>query len=325
MKQKFNNISENKNDLLYKIFIFLFFYEINIKNNKENAFIKTEKYYLINIDWINNFKEYYKYKNIFKELYIILENNKKINYNNLDEYIDNIIKFFKSHNLSIFEKSKFSEDLTEKEIESNQNKAYILNCTIMNLINEFINRKYENIPPKKLINLENQNLFLTGNNKIIMGNIKDKPIFYYKYIFCYKSSQILDSEEELLLNNSIEYYINFRKCDINNTNKQFLKGNKDMIFGELIIISNAKHKNNNSNLNINNSIQNLNNNYNRNSSLDKNGDIKFPKEIIMNVSPFQNNNNKAIKKKNNAKIINPEFQNKDKFENSRKILQIIKN
>ena len=65
-------ISNNNDFLLLKIFIYIFYYEKNIQNNEnENIFILYEEYYLINENWINLFKDYYKHKKVYKSLYII--------------------------------------------------------------------------------------------------------------------------------------------------------------------------------------------------------------------------------------------------------------
>ena len=164
------------------------------------------------------------------------------------------------------------------EIEYTTNKPYILHSTIMDLINIFTNQQYIKIKPKKLVKLDNNNLILIDkyNMNIITGKINgDKqtlnsiniPIFTIKYIFIYKSLEIFNEEKELLLDKSIDSYINYRKCNNYESNRQILiqkKDNKEL--GDLFVLIDTNTININK---INYNIINKNN-----STFDKNIPIK---------------------------------------------------
>ena len=60
-----NNIQNSFKKELLKIFIFIFYYEKYLSENKENTFNNKEKYYLINPEWIQNFKKYYNYERLY--------------------------------------------------------------------------------------------------------------------------------------------------------------------------------------------------------------------------------------------------------------------
>ena len=170
------------------------------------------------------------------------------------------------------------------EIEYTTNKPYILHSTIMDLINIFTNQQYIKIKPKKLVKLDNNNLILIDkyNMNIITGKINgDKqtlnsiniPIFTIKYIFIYKSLEIFNKEKELLLDKSIDSYINYRKCNNYESNRQILiqkKDNKEL--GDLFVLTDTNT------ININKIIFNI---INKNNST-------FDKNIPINVNNFDN-------------------------------------
>ena len=312
MKKRTNNNINNDHTLL-KIFIYMFYYEKNIQDNElENIFILYGEYYLINEKWINQFKDYYKYKKVCESLQKLEINDK--NYKNLDYYIDDLVAKY-ADNFIPFEKYNFSKELKEIDIEYSKNKQYILESKIMELINEFLNRNYKNIKPKQLIKKENTNMFLIDNYKIkiIIGNINEdtlqynfKPIFNRKCILSYKSIQILSKEKEMLLDNSLDNYINYRKCNKLDPNKQLLIDDKNNELGNLIIITKNKIKNTNLNKvnkrNIDNNlssgnIQIINSNNSVNPSQKKNN-VKLPKNDIIDVKKNINKNNIKYLKEN---------------------------
>ena len=140
--QERNDRNSHDESLLFKIFIYLFYYE-RYKLN-ENFFNQNPDCYLINIDWINKFKEYYNYEKLFYTLENFAENNSKIDFNNLEQYLDEIIDYYKT----IFTFDKLHFNMRIKDIEPTQNKSYILNANIMDLIKDFLGINDEMIKPK---------------------------------------------------------------------------------------------------------------------------------------------------------------------------------
>ena len=101
---KQRNLNNNKNfkrDIL-KILIYIFYYE-KPSYKKDNIFNEYQKYYLINFEWLKEFKELFNYQN----LYTLLKKDKKYNYlkfYQLQLQIENIIDEF--INIYIFMKIK---------------------------------------------------------------------------------------------------------------------------------------------------------------------------------------------------------------------------
>ncbi len=133
-----NNLQQNcgskkiltKNNLL-NILISIFYYEKSVlENYDENSFILDNSFLLINSDWIYKFKEYYNYKEFSHFLAVLSNNNSFINFNNLNEYIDEIIQYFLDQN---FEEKEISLDLFKYKIESGNNNYYIIHSKIMYL------------------------------------------------------------------------------------------------------------------------------------------------------------------------------------------------
>ena len=130
--------------LLFRIFISFFYYERSILYKRENFFNQYPDCYLINVDWINKFKEYYNYDKLYYTLENFAENNSKIDFNNLEQYLDEIIDYYKT--IFAFEKLHFY--FQNMDIEPTQNKSYILNAQILDLINMFLEINYEKIKLK---------------------------------------------------------------------------------------------------------------------------------------------------------------------------------
>ena len=123
--QKINNKKPFKEEII-KIFIYIFYYEQNLSNNKYNSFDYREKYYLINPDWIDNFKNYYNYEKCYNLLLNIQKRNKFINYNNIEKYFGKM--YNELNNINIEEK-ELSKDLCDSKK---------INCGIIKKNNIFI-------------------------------------------------------------------------------------------------------------------------------------------------------------------------------------------
>jgi hypothetical protein len=168
-----NKIDSNDNIRL-KICIMLFYYEKYISNNFPLK--KDEKYYLINHYWMNKFKRFIKYEEIYKILKIYeMKSRNEIDYSNLDinfytqhflnEFQDN---FEKIENFEIMNKSYLKyEPLLISNI---QNILYYSNCffidkKILDLMKKIVVIKtinYANISRK------NNKIYLFFNNNITL-------------------------------------------------------------------------------------------------------------------------------------------------------------
>ena len=78
-----------KNDILYAL-ISIYYYEktLWLNNKKESIFNEHNFYYLINPNWIINFKKLYNYQILSQYLKHINSNGKPINYNNYEQNIN---------------------------------------------------------------------------------------------------------------------------------------------------------------------------------------------------------------------------------------------
>ena len=150
---------------------------------------------------------------------------------------------------------------------------------------------------KKIFKIKNNNYFLIDNyNKdILIGNINNKLIFIPKYNLYYKTPEILNQEKEILLEKSIEEYINIR--NYNENNMPLIKENKEMI-GELTIVKDRKQTNNNNKV-----VINTNQNPKKIMTIRKNRDGSIRNE----TSP--NSKNKAINFNSNNIKFNQNLKN----------------
>ena len=85
-----NNYFKFDKDNILKIFIHIFYYEKSLLNPKENVFNEIEDYFLINSDWLRDYKDFYDYNKLYKALEGYSNNNIHINYKNLNGYIPTI-------------------------------------------------------------------------------------------------------------------------------------------------------------------------------------------------------------------------------------------
>ena len=96
MNDNYNIISLEKYLNILKLLVYIYYYEIFLsENDEEDIFKENEDYYLINPDWVNLIRKYYK--NFFESLSKIKI---KANYNNLKIKFKHIITSLKN-NLNI--------------------------------------------------------------------------------------------------------------------------------------------------------------------------------------------------------------------------------
>ena len=233
---------------LLNIFINIFFYEKSLSEQKQNFFSDKIKYCLINPQWFNNFKKYYNYE----KLWDLLNKNSKeisnVNYQNIDECIDDIIKLYSSKNTLNFNRKQLSEELIDiKNITCFLINKFgikfilegvIIPVKIMKLIKDW-NKKIP-IFPKELYFKKNFIIYV-NNPKIIIGNLNENNLFTPKYVFEYNSSNIVQKERKIIFNSkAIKEYIKSRKCSEYNYKLQNLKDEKDEEIGRLIVMNSSQ-------------------------------------------------------------------------------------
>ena len=256
---------------ILKLLTYFYYYEKDLKEKKEFFFNENDKdyYYLINPDWLIKFKDKFNYSEIYESLKLIDSKNKNINYNNLINYFGHIISQL-NENIINREKELFDEIFNGEQIKLrydkidnilNYKKSYIISSQIMNIIKSFFNDKEINFDRKRIFHFNN-NIYLIYENKVIIGKLNEILIFIAQYIIIYNSKELLESERNNLLNNTIEKYLNNLNCDLSNPNLQILNLNNQSI-GKLIVLNVTKSKDKIENLhkkvNQNKNVTELNN------------------------------------------------------------------
>ena len=255
-----NNQDDDLNDNIFnkqllKIFIYLFYYEKYLIDNKEKAFDNYEKYYLINPQWLQNYKNYYNYEN----LYNFLETNKRkniINYNNLEQYYEYIKDEVINNNCIYFEKKELPELLLGKrQINCHLIRRYdfpfIMEGIIFpSKILELIKHNHKNLPkslvPKELFFINKYIIYINKLfNQIIIGNLNEDNLFIPKYVFIFNSIEKLEIEKNKILSNtlSINYCVQESIPIDNDNNFKILKNEKEEEIFKLIILIKNKHRN----------------------------------------------------------------------------------
>lgn len=110
----------------------------------------------------------------------------------------------------------------------------------MNIIKSFFNDIEINVNRRRIFHYNN-NIYLIYENKVNIGKLNEALLFIPQYIIVYDSKEILESERNNLLNNTIEKYLNNLNCDLNNPNLQILNFNNQNI-GKLIVLNVIKSK-----------------------------------------------------------------------------------
>ena len=222
--QNFDKIKQN--ELLLKIFIYIYYYEKTLSEN--NIFINSnEIYYLINPNWLDEFKNFYSYNKLKSQLDLTNKTN-KYDYRFIDKYINDIIK-------SIPISLKPNYKLLPKNLKTNIltiNKGIIFPQKIMNIIYK-LDKDIIKIEKSNRFIFNNNNIYYIKNKTIIFGNYQKNAFFEPIYIFEYNSNEIESNEEKKIINSNINDYIKEKKCNTQ-INRQVLKnGNNDI--GILII------------------------------------------------------------------------------------------
>ena len=246
-KDKFNSKPEKiENDIvifpfekysnILKLLAHFYFYEKALKKNDLSVFEENENedYYLINNDWVVNFKKYYDYKSLH-----ISKKGEEINYSNLNqkfEYIYSTINAL-NYNKKLYEKiNNIDKIKSTQKSKSNISYAYIINSQMKKLIELILDKIEINLPKNKMF-VKDNDIYLMCGHKIKIGHLNKNLCFEEKYIFSYRSEEILKSELNSLFESSIENYINSINCNVKKDESQEIKKNNETI-GTLRILFN---------------------------------------------------------------------------------------
>ena len=242
-QRKLINNNNFKRDIL-KILIYIFYYE-KPTNEKDNIINIYLEYYLINLEWLKAFKEFYDYQN----LYTLLKKDKK--YNNLkfhliesqietimNEYINKFIPYNKIQKLNEYLSNISNIQTSLKNKVKDLTNIYVIHSTIIDIIKPYLSKREEIIfKPINFYFKENKYFFYI-NNDLIIGNINENHQFITEIIISYNNLFILEKEKKLFENNKFNEYIKYRNCNINTGNKQALINENQEQIGQLIILSN---------------------------------------------------------------------------------------
>ena len=228
-----------------KLFILIFYYERLLSKYFESSFTNiNEKYYLINPEYLFKLKQSFNYQENYE--YKLNDLNLNINYIELDE---NTEKFFQNtyfENESTMEKNNFEylkniNNIKSPICQKGQFKyfsnAFILPSKIYYLIkNLFFQNQEENIMPTKIIYKE-EDLLIYFNYNIEIGNLNEHLLFTPKYFFDFNKTRF-EIELKTILYNSIEEYLNSRKCSEKQMEPQNLLNRNNNLIGVFISLIN---------------------------------------------------------------------------------------
>ena len=286
------------NELILKILIYIYYYEKNL--SQKNIFINSiEKFYLINQNWFNQFKNFYSYNKLKEQL----DSMKNYDYDFIDIYITDIIN-------QIIPTTKFNYQLLPQNLKaivlSNQ-IGIIIPQKIMNLIYELDRDSINFEKSNRFIFNFNGNIYYINNKTIFFGTFQKSALFEPKYIFEYNSIEIESNEEKKIIYSDINEYIKEKNCNLQKY-RQILR-NGDANIGALIIPSLKRQQsggNNNQSKNpqkqpfnmMNLDIKNINNNIdsqNKESNNYNKVGVQIAKKIkdndIINQNNINTNNN----------------------------------
>ena len=246
-RKKTNNSFEKK---IFQIISYIYYYEKEIKMilNK-----KDKDFYLINYDWLIDFKKIFEYENNIKRFSKI---KKELNFNNLENQIN---KYFFDKNNKITSKDKneykkllnvnyfIPEQNREEELTPKIVSYYIIPYEIMDKIkNCFFEEEKLNISPIESLSLVEDKIIIKNKNIFKFGNLDSSFKLTLEYIFNYNSDEIANSEIKYSKKVGIKDYINERKCTPDNYEIQTMKktesGYSYKEIGKLKILKNIETK-----------------------------------------------------------------------------------
>ena len=333
-----DNKSLQQNNLLLKIFIYIYSYEKTLK--ERNIFInsKEEYSYLINPSWLNDFKKLYLFDKLKKQLDLL---NNMLDYNYLeDSDIDYIINMIPKNERPLYQGIPQNSKLKRKDyfdsiissLPNNKNASFIYQGIIfpkkiMDLIN-ILDGDYKKIATEKKYFFKNNNIYYINNNNIIFGIFNNSALFEPIYAFIYTTFSNKFIEEKKLIQTNINDYIKEKKCDTQTEYQDLMDA--DIKIGELIVLNQHGRKNIRSAIsqkkplnikNTNNDNAILKNNYIKHIEAENKNQINNDKinkqiinrNIIPNVNQIKNkvNTPKEIQEKPTIDIVPDALKKKD--------------
>ena len=240
-----NKSNESLKDEIQKLLILIFYYEKTVNSNKNKIFSCKDTFYLVNPNWINDFKKHYNYQGFFDILNNYYKQNNDINYFDVDNVINDIKSKIKDININ---KLNLSEDLLNKEkirppLEQKFKVKYykisfIIPSKIMNLIKKLFTNNEQPFQSTEVF-FKNDNIYIIESNNIYIGNLNNQLSFSPKYIFSYNSIDLIGEEKSKKNLDFIEDYIKMNKCKhLSSDKEQYLKNQNDETIGKLIILNN---------------------------------------------------------------------------------------
>lgn len=186
------NINNNTDEDILKIFIKIFYYEKDLLLYINEIISKYQKFNLIKPDWIIKFKNYYNYELLYDLLSDYDNKRKGINYFNLDEHINEILLYSKNDikvdKIDLPENLITSDSINPLVLNKNNKifyygKSYLIPYELMDSIKKYAFKNSITNKPKEIFSSKENNIFIIDSFKIILGNINENLIFFPEYIF----------------------------------------------------------------------------------------------------------------------------------------------
>ena len=210
-----NNLGKNKDesedtifDLIIKIMILLYGFNKEIKEKMKGKIKKSEKYFLINSEWIKQFKNNYNYPSIYNYL---LQNYNYSTYSQYESNINLILENIKNSNIIKDKEKEFiikdMKDISfipfQEKLKNNFMKHYIK----FNIINSKINEMIKKLMLLQKINYYNNHAYyfyigpktiLKGHNFFEIGYFGFQDEFISKYYFLFDKTEYINKEIKIL-------------------------------------------------------------------------------------------------------------------------------
>ena len=320
---KINQNKKDEEDYNYNVFIiYINLYNLSkiIEMNLNQPIQIREEYYLIDINWLNNFKKKFNYKELEKFFEL------KCDSSNLDIKLNdkNYIyqKYLESQfNIKKIEKSEFDKinkihnsgiHVQNKDLNLKYYKDYaIINNKIFEELKN--NNFFYDKNPKTDIYLGNHNFFLdVGRACLECIFCNDYDIFTDEYLIIYNNEEYKKKGENEIISNGLQYYFNINKIDKNSYEIQYIYDSQisQKIATVLNLNSNKKKEINDTiyneitNIYADALLETINNN-----KIRGNDDILDMKaQIVNDIKKYADNNN--IK---NVNLINETNNNKVEY------------
>ena len=240
-----NNIYHNKErvEIIKKkieILTMIYYYEKLVKNS-DMPDLTQIRYYLVESEWIEKYKNYYYY-NDFSNLLNKEIDNHIINFNNLNKYKEKLIEKYFEEYINLLPQNVLSNKgfIYRKDIKAplNEisklfyyNECYIIPDIILNLI-------FDNIKPSELyknraeISSNNRMILIKiDSNDINLGNM-DGLLFNIKYIISFIfQSDLNEFNNNYFFKNSINQYLTQFNCNEESNEIQIIRNKYGKIIG----------------------------------------------------------------------------------------------